>query len=138
MKAMLYRAFRDEYQTRGFLVIFEPDYGIIYKAVTLELPWLENQRNISCIPYGNYLVKPRFSEKYEWHYEIQDVPDRSLILFHWGNYKKDTKGCILVGDNFVDIDGDGHIDVTDSRAKFKEMVMLIGQKDFRLEIRDEV
>jgi hypothetical protein len=28
---------------------------------------------------------------------VQDVPARSYILVHIGNFPKDTKGCILVG-----------------------------------------
>ena len=31
------------------------------------------------------------------HLLVQDVKDRSYILFHRGNSAKDTRGCILVG-----------------------------------------
>jgi hypothetical protein len=30
-------------------------------------------------------------------FEITHVPGHSQILFHWGNYNKDSKGCILLG-----------------------------------------
>ncbi len=68
---------------------------------TLENPWVDNQRNISCIPEGVYPVRlrlPRESATRDYiHLLVQDVPDRDWILFHRGNSAKDTSGCILVG-----------------------------------------
>ena len=68
---------------------------------TLENPYINNERNISCIPEGNYRVRlrlPRESATREYlHLLVQDVPDRDWILFHRGNFPKDTSGCILVG-----------------------------------------
>jgi hypothetical protein len=68
---------------------------------TLENPYLNNQRNISCIPEGQYKVRLRTAResatKEYLHLLVQDVPDRSLVLFHTGNTAKDTRGCILVG-----------------------------------------
>ena len=68
---------------------------------TLELPYRDNQRSISCIPLGEYKVRlryPRESATRDYlHLLVQDVKDRSYILFHRGNSAKDTRGCILVG-----------------------------------------
>ena len=68
---------------------------------TLENSWQDNQRNISCIPEGVYPVRlrlPRESATRDYiHLLVQDVPDRDWILFHRGNFPKDTSGCILVG-----------------------------------------
>ena len=68
---------------------------------TLENPWVDNQRNISCIPEGVYPVRlrlPRESATRDYiHLLVQNVPDRDWILFHKGNFPKDTSGCILVG-----------------------------------------
>ena len=68
---------------------------------TLENPWKDNQRNISCIPEGNYKVRlrlPRESASRDYiHLLVEDVENRSYILFHRGNTAKDTRGCILVG-----------------------------------------
>ncbi len=68
---------------------------------TLELPYRDNQRSISCIPTGEYKVRlryPRESATRDYlHLLVQDVKDRSYILFHRGNSAKDTRGCILVG-----------------------------------------
>ena len=68
---------------------------------TLENPWLDNQRNISCIPAGVYDVRLRLARESATrdylHLLVQDVPNRDWILFHRGNTAKDTRGCILVG-----------------------------------------
>ena len=68
---------------------------------TLELPYRDNQRSISCIPAGEYKVRlrlPRESATRNYiHLIVKDVPNRSHILFHIGNTAKDTRGCILVG-----------------------------------------
>jgi len=68
---------------------------------TLENPWQDNQRNISCIPEGVYDVRlrlPRESATRDYmHLLVKDVPNRDYILLHIGNTAKDTSGCILVG-----------------------------------------
>ena len=68
---------------------------------TLELPWKDNQRSISCIPDGQYKVRLRTARESAsrdyLHLLVQDVPNRDWILFHRGNSAKDTSGCILVG-----------------------------------------
>ena len=68
---------------------------------TLELPYLDNQRSISCIPEGEYKVRLRTAKESSsrdyLHLLVQDVKGRSYILVHIGNFPRDTKGCILVG-----------------------------------------
>ena len=68
---------------------------------TLELPYVNNERSISCIPAGRYKVRLRTARESATrdylHLLVQDVPDRDWILFHRGNTTKDTRGCVLVG-----------------------------------------
>jgi Family of unknown function (DUF5675) len=62
---------------------------------TIELPWKENEKRISCIPEGEYLLQKRYSRKFKWHLEVIDVKNRKLILFHPANNAlKELKGCI--------------------------------------------
>lgn len=75
---------------------------------TLELGWKDNKKRVSCIPKGVYEVKKRHTEESKYKYEhlhILDVENRELILLHIGNYPKNSKGCILIGNtralNFV-------------------------------------
>ncbi len=75
---------------------------------TLELAWKDNEKRVSCIPKGVYEVKKRHTEESKYKYEhlhILDVENRELILMHVGNYPKNSKGCILLGNtralNFV-------------------------------------
>ncbi len=68
---------------------------------TLELPYIDNQKSISCIPAGQYKVRLRLARESATrnylHLLVEDVKDRTYILFHRGNAAKDTRGCILVG-----------------------------------------
>ncbi len=62
---------------------------------TIELPWLDNQHSISCIPEGRYELIKRWSDKLKWHFLVCKVPNRDLILIHPANdAMKELKGCI--------------------------------------------
>ena len=62
---------------------------------TIELPWLRNKRNVSCIPEGRYELKKGMSQQRGLHIRVQEVKDRDGILIHPGNdARRDLKGCI--------------------------------------------
>lgn len=91
-----------------------PTNGILFingapKFLTLEPPWLNNRVNVSCIPTGKYLCKKYSSAKYPDTYEIEGVKGRDQILFHAGNFLKDTHGCVLLGLSFYWGDDSGTI-----------------------------
>lgn len=105
MKAKLIRLVQEKVQTLSSMLFFDDDVNLILSVKVLELPDRENKRSISRIPAGKYTCKLRYSEKYKWHFHVQDVEERSLILIHFGNYYTDTRGCIIVGNSFTDIIG---------------------------------
>jgi hypothetical protein len=62
---------------------------------TIELPWRDNQRRISCIPEGQYKLRRRYSPRFGWHCFVELVPNRDAILIHsFNNALKESKGCI--------------------------------------------
>ncbi|MEO7043775.1 MAG: DUF5675 family protein [Ferruginibacter sp.] len=62
---------------------------------TIELPWLQNQHGISCIPEGQYRLEKRYSPGRKSHIILMGVKDRSLILIHPANDAlKELRGCI--------------------------------------------
>ncbi len=66
-----------------------------FVCFTIELPWKENQKGVSCIPEGKYELKPRYSQKFKRHLEVLDVYKRSTILFHPANNAlEELEGCI--------------------------------------------
>lgn len=95
----LCRMKRSDQGTRGIL------FADSFHCQTIELPWRDNQRSISCIPAGEYKVSIRQSPKYGLVYHIKEVPSRSYILIHAGNfagdkykgYRTNVAGCILLG-----------------------------------------
>lgn len=61
----------------------------------IELPYLDNRINVSCIPTGIYKFQQIIRPDGTRAIEILNVPNRTNILAHSGNYMKDTNGCIL-------------------------------------------
>lgn len=87
--------------------------GSIYRdgemiCKTLELPWRQNKRAISCIPEGTYKVikqPPKETRAYPY-FRLPNVSGRSGILIHRGTNPAHSKGCILVGGRFKDVETD--------------------------------
>ena len=66
-------------------------------AYTLELPDVNNIRDLSRIPVGDYGAHVRYDHPDGWRVELDNVPGRSGVEIHVGNWPKETHGCILVG-----------------------------------------
>lgn len=104
-------------------------------SFTAELPWLDNQKDVSCVPEGVYLAKRYSSQKYPNTFEITGVPGRDAILFHTGNVPlKDSKGCILLGLQ-VEIEGNEWSVLTSKVAFVKFMDYLGTDESFQLAIK---
>ena len=130
MKLYLLRDYRTEHVTIGRL--FDPNTN--FHIHTLELPWRDNQRRISCIPTGKYKCKLDFYNRGGYKaFQVMDVPDRSEIKIHIGNWTKNVLGCIATGRARM-VKGDM---ITSSKTAFNEFMNYT--KDvvgFELEILD--
>lgn len=124
----LKRFYSDSESTRG---IYLDDSGVL--AVTLERPWLNNKQQVSCIPCGVYICKRVKSPKFGITFEVTNVPNRSHILHHSGNFVKDTLGCVILGVRFGKINNT--IAVLDSKKAFnKFMDKLTNVNEFKLNV----
>lgn len=104
---------------------------LIYKdipfALTLERPWLDNKKGKSCIPKGTYKCKRVQSSKFGNTFKVTDVPNRSHILFHKGNLKDDSHGCILIGEQFELLNGIPAVSA--SKKGYGEFMYVLKDKD---------
>ena len=100
---------------------------------TVERPWLNNARGISCIPTGEYTCKPRYYNRGEYDaVEVCDVKGRTYIMFHVGNFVSDSSGCILVNSGLTCAQ-DGMRGVS-SRIAFRNFMNDYGDHQFQLSI----
>ncbi len=96
-----------------------------YQCFTLELPWLGNQVRISCIPPGVYEAKKIISPSLGECIDILNVPGRTYIRIHKGNFTRQILGCILVGTSIQFIDGDSIPDVGASTKAFTGLMNVL-------------
>jgi hypothetical protein len=76
--------------------------GVLYAnnnqlCYSLELPWKDNQNNISCVPVGSYRAITRADGNLGWRIELLLVPNRTRVELHVGNYPSNSIGCVLLG-----------------------------------------
>jgi len=132
----LCRLKRSDQGTRG--ILFFEDFS----CQTLELPWRENRRSISCIPKGEYKVDIRISPRYGKIYWVKEVPNRSFILIHSGNwagdvnkgYKTHVNGCILLGQKRGILQKQWA--VLNSRITVKRFMLKLAYEPFILKIHE--
>lgn len=74
-------------------------------CVTIEREWLNNGKSVSCIPDGNYTCRRVDSPKFGNTFKVTNVLKRSEILFHKGNIKDDSHGCIILGEQYEPVMG---------------------------------
>ena len=123
------------HSTTGKLLFLDNKTNLILQLRTLERPWVFNERKVSCIPTGQYLVKRHVSPKFGQCFKIQDVKGRSDILIHSGNVVNDTLGCVLVGLTSGSVDDSNTAMVYSSRKAMAVLLALI-DKEIVLHIRN--
>ena len=133
MRIELFRLEYEKKQTLGECAITENGKDI-FLSKSLERADNNNQRNISCIPSGEYLCVLEYSNKFDCDlWEIKGVPNRSECKFHSANYWHDLNGCIALGSKFADINNDGFRDVLNSKNTMKKFhKVLEGLKEIQL------
>ena len=101
---------------------------------TLELPWFNNKSNVSCIPDGVYFCERVISPKFGEVFEITNVKDRTHVLFHSGNFLRSTNGCVLLG--LQSGEANGEYCIYKSKAAFDIFMKLLkDESKFCLEIK---
>lgn len=54
--------------------------------------------SLTCIPYGRYEIVISFSNRFKCLMPLLvGVPGWEGVRIHWGNWAKDTEGCLIVG-----------------------------------------
>ena len=130
----LCRIARSDQGTEGILLAGN------FNCKTLELPWRDNTRQISCIPPGSYDVQIRNSNKYGRVYWVRKVPNRTYILIHSGNFAGDkdkgfkthVMGCILLGKVHGYLGGQRA--VLNSRITVRRLLDELDYNNFKLNI----
>lgn len=117
-------------ETPGLFRVLNND-ATVFSCDSLELPYINNEHGISCIPCGIYeweKVPATAHIPYE-HISIKNVPNRDGICIHIGNYaagkKVDILGCVIVGDALKDVNGDGNLDIIDSKIVFEKLMAIL-------------
>lgn len=129
MNLTLTRAHKKANETMGMLSIDGIEHNPLY---ALELPWLDNQHSISCIPTGVYQIAPHISPTKDKCWQIMNVPNRDDILIHVANWASELKGCIALGLSSGMMDGEPAIMSSDKAITYFRT--LVGEKSFTLTI----
>jgi hypothetical protein len=136
MKTLTLKRITPKKSTYNFGVLLDGDLPF---ALTCELPWANNQTDVSCIPEGSYICHAFTRGNGQKTFVIQNVPGRASILFHTGNSTRDSEGCIIIGEQFEMVsqpNGPSVPGVLSSKKGFEEFMQRYGkEKQFKLVIK---
>lgn len=114
VRLILIRTFWNDKYTLGELQLWNGS-SMVYSCKTLERPWVNNERNKSCAPAGEYKLVYERSPKFKRNlFELKGVPGRSEIKIHVANFVYQLQGCIGVGHYIDDLNSDGIMDIGNS------------------------
>lgn len=96
MEIEVIRTYFNQNYTKGIMLVDDKFFGY-----TLE-PQIKGNDEIRylnrCIDTGKYVAKYEYSPKFKQNLiELKNVPNHTEIKIHSGNFRSDTRGCILVG-----------------------------------------
>lgn len=112
---------------------------------TVELPWRDNRRQMSCVPLGRYTCRLVNSPRFGRVYGLRDVPGRSHVLLHSANFGGDSsmgyttqlQGCIapcLHLGAMRNTEGKMQRAGLVSRPALRKLMLWANNQDFELEI----
>ena len=106
-----------------------------------ELPWRDNQPNVSCVPAGHYRCVWTYSPRFRrYMYLLLGTQPRAGIRKHPANlmgaapYRTQLNGCIALGERLGWIDGQKALLLSAPAVRKFEAHM--GYKPFLMEIRN--
>ena len=137
----------DQNEWRAIGLLSENDNDLCF---TVERGWRNNERNVSCIPTGNYVIREHISPRFGKCIKVfekdgrSEVSGRSQILFHVGNFvnylqngviRNDTDGCILPVTNIANKTETGVFGAT-SKPRMEDLMKIVSSADVRLTVRN--
>jgi hypothetical protein len=131
LKCCLIRMHINPFETLGTCFVTDFKNNSIMMFSTME--------PIKSFPSGIYtVVKVQASMKIKYpHFLLLNVPNHEGICIHVGNFahgsQLDTLGCILVGNGYKDINGDGVPDLVNSLLIWNKFYNLMPDS-FRLQV----
>lgn len=113
-------------RTVGYLIVKK--HGVqLWRGCSIELPWLDNAKGVSCFAVGDYPLILERSDRFDKElWEIKDTPGRSECKVHNASYVSQLEGCVAPGLSFADINKDGVIDVVNSKIALAEFHAAMG------------
>lgn len=87
-----------ELQLHRLAEIPEGVFGVLKDSGVPFCVTVENNDYI--YPDGDYIIRRIQSPKYGETFEVTNVPGRTHILLHWGNWEDNSLGCTILGEAF--------------------------------------
>lgn len=109
--------------------------GLLQSGYTVELPWVQNKKNESCIPEGVYTAELHTSPRFGPTIHVLGVPDRTEILVHPANSMTDLNGCIGVGNDYGWWQKREELAVWDSTKTLTKMLSNISEDEITINIK---
>lgn len=107
-------------QTTGTFTVLDGDVPVFVRPC-IERGYLDNRRNISCVPLGIYDLVYEWSPKFNMMlWELKGVMDRSECKIHAASFWSDLNGCISIGSTLSHLGKDEHIDLKGSKLALND------------------
>lgn len=96
MKIEVIRTYFNQNYTKGIMLVDNKFFG--YTLEPQRIGSNEASHLNRCINTGKYVAEYEYSARFKKHLiELKNVRNHTEIKVHAGNFRKDTRGCILVG-----------------------------------------